>query len=87
MNIIRHKEFVKQTTRLSRSLNEKIYERLHLLEQDEQNQLLNNHKLKAPFQEYRSINITGDYRLVYRRVDAHTIYLRTIGTHHQLYGS
>ena len=49
--------------------------------------LLNDHKLGPPFESYRSINITGDYRLVYKRINTDTYYLRAVGTHHQLYGT
>lgn len=54
---------------------------------DNLNPLLNNHKLEPPYESYRSINITGDYRLVYKRIERDTYYLRAIGTHHQLYGT
>lgn len=64
-----------------------MWERLALLELDESNPLLNDHKLGPPYEECRSINITGDYRLVYKRLTADTYYLRAVGTHHQLYGT
>lgn len=64
-----------------------MWERLTLLVADERSPILNDHKLGPPYDGYRSINITGDYRLVYKKIDADTYYLRAVGTHHQLYGS
>ena len=54
---------------------------------DEFNERLNNHKLNPPYESYRSINIAGDYRLVYKRIEKDAYYLRAVGTHHQLYGT
>lgn len=64
-----------------------MWERLALLVADESNPLLDNHKLHHPYDGYSSINITGNIRLVYKKIDAETYYLRAVGTHHQLYGT
>ncbi|MBI2030183.1 type II toxin-antitoxin system mRNA interferase toxin, RelE/StbE family [Candidatus Kaiserbacteria bacterium] len=87
MRFLTHRVFERQSKKLSHTLRDKMWERIAVLSVEEFNPLLNNHKLGHPYQEYRSINITGDYRLVYRRIDASTLYLRAVGTHHQLYGS
>jgi addiction module RelE/StbE family toxin len=87
MRIVGDKVFDRQYKKLSKSLQDKIWERLALLIEDASNPLLQDHKLNPPFDGYRSINITGDYRLVYKKLDADTYYLRAIGTHHKLYGS
>lgn len=68
-------------------MQEKAEERIALLLSNEFNETLNNHKLDPPYESFRSINITGDYRLVYKRIKKDTYYLRAIGTHHQLYGT
>lgn len=87
MQFDRHPVFKRQWQKLSRKLRVKTQERLLLLILNERNEILNNHKLHPPFDAYRSINISGDLRLVYKRIDANTLYLRAIGTHHQLYGT
>lgn len=87
MQIIRHHVFKRQWQKLSRKLQEKAEERITLLMSDEFSEMLNNHKLNPPYASFRSINITGDYRLVYKRIERNTYYLRAVGTHHQLYGT
>ena len=87
MRTVGDRVFQRQYKKLSKALRDKMWERLALLIADERNPMLKDHKLGPPFEEYRSINITGDYRLVYRKIDTETYYLRAIGTHHQLYGS
>lgn len=79
--------FDRQYKKLSRNLQEKMWQRLALLVAEESNPLLNNHKLGPPYETFRSINITGDFRLIYKKIDSATYYLRAVGTHHQLYGS
>ncbi|OGI71723.1 hypothetical protein A3J61_02585 [Candidatus Nomurabacteria bacterium RIFCSPHIGHO2_02_FULL_38_15] len=46
---------------------------------------LHNHKLNGKFKDFKSINITGDYRAVYSE-DQNTISFVFIGTHSQIYG-
>lgn len=50
---------------------------------------LNNHKLKRKWEGFRSINITEDWRAIYKEVKRadyeSTVYFVAIGTHDQLY--
>lgn len=87
MQLKRDRVFKRQYKKLDRAMREKFEERLYLLTLDETNPLLDNHRLHTPYEGYRSINITGDVRLIYKKIDADTYYLRAIGTHHQLYGT
>ncbi|HXK38804.1 MAG TPA: type II toxin-antitoxin system mRNA interferase toxin, RelE/StbE family [Candidatus Paceibacterota bacterium] len=87
MQFKRHREFKRQYKKLNRDIREKFEERLHLLVSDDRHPLLDNHKLHHPYDGYSSINITGDWRLVYKKIGAETYYLRAVGTHHQLYGT
>lgn len=82
-----HSAFERQVKKIQKPLRARLWERLALLESDPVPELLHDHKLNPPFDGYRSINITGDLRLIYKRIDADTLYLRTLGTHHQLYRS
>jgi len=78
-------EFKKRFKKLPRSLQTKVLKRLEILETDEFAPLLGNHPLQGEYATYRSINITGDMRLVYRRLSPSLYFLVTIGTHSQLY--
>jgi len=46
--------------------------------------LLNNHLLKGEYINCRSINITGDWRAIYKQTDENTALFIAIGTHNQL---
>lgn len=48
-------------------------------------QVLDNHGLRGKLNGCRSINITGDWRIVYRMLDERTAYLLEIGPHSELY--
>jgi len=87
MRTVNDRVFRHQYKKLSRAVQDKMWERLALLIADESNPILHNHKLNPPYEGYWSINITGDYRLVYKKISADTYYLRAVGTHHQLYSS
>jgi len=87
MHLINDRVFVRQYKKLPRAIREKVAERLQLLDKNEFDPLLNNHKLNHPYAGYRSINITGDIRLAYKRIDTNTFYMRAVGTHHQLFGT
>ena len=85
MNVFRHRVFVKQIKKLPEPLREQVLERVQLLVANPFDSVLNDHKLNPPWEEYRSINITGDYRLVYKKLAPNIYFLRAIGTHHQLF--
>ena len=78
-------EFKKRFKRLHRKIQERLAERLEVFALDEFDPSLQNHALHGEFGECRSINITGDYRLVYRTIEKRVYLLISIGTHSQLY--
>ncbi len=48
--------------------------------------ILNNHPLKGKLAGYRSINVTGDWRAVFREFEnGDLVYFEVLGTHSQLY--
>ena len=62
--------------------------RRELFLQDVYHPLLNNHALTGSLQRYRSINVTGDWRALFRiieTVNGVICYFDTLGTHSQLY--
>lgn len=52
---------------------------------DEYDPVLNNHLLKGKYQGYRSINITGDIRAVYKKISRDKAAFVTVGKHSRLY--
>ena len=78
MTIHRHKDFDKQMDKIEKPLRQKVYERVQLLVMNESHPLLHNHKLGPPYDGYRSINITGNFRLVYKRIEPDIFYLRAV---------
>lgn len=77
--------FKKQWAKAPKKVTVRASERLVYMLEDEFNPLLGNHKLAGNYASYRSINITGDWRIVYRKIDEETVFLYAIGTHSQLY--
>ncbi len=53
--------------------------------EDLYNPLLNNHALSGKYTGYRSINITGNTRVIYKFLDENVILFVEIGTHSELY--
>lgn len=82
--LYRSSRFRKQWKRLSESMRSEAALRLEMLITNEFNPLLNNHTLSGKYAEYRSINVTGDVRIAYRRMPD-GFYLFIIGTHSELY--
>lgn len=87
MHIIRHPQFEKKITRLSPHIRAAFADRLELFMMNPQHPLLNDHALSGDRCGFRSINITGNWRLIYKILDEETILLTEIGTHHDLYGT
>ena len=79
--------FDRQMDKFDKPMQRKVFERAQLLAINPSHPLLNNHKLHHPYDGYSSINVTGDYRLVYKKLAPDVYFLRAVGTHHQLFGS
>lgn len=85
MTVYLHKNFKKHYKKLTQSQKRKFKERRDLFIQDEFNPVLNNHALKGKYQGYRSINVTGDLRIVYKK-EAQDVIFIAIDSHSNLYG-
>jgi len=84
MRAIFHKSFRKKFDRLPIAIQGKFRERLARFLKDRHDTLLNNHPIGKAFPGCRSINVTGDYRAVFKE-DGDTAIFITIGTHSDLY--
>lgn len=83
-------EFAKNFDKHLRNCPDKIkrafQNRLILFIKDKYHPLLKNHRLSGEWRQYRSINITGDRRAIFREFFAgEVIFFAEIGTHSQLY--
>lgn len=85
MNIKLHKDFEKQYRNLRINEKKKFKARRDLFLQDKFSPILNNHSLKGKYLGYRSINITGDLRVIYKEVEDNIIFV-AIDSHSNLYG-
>ena len=87
MRLTQHRQFEKKLLKLPKPLKIALTKRLELFVEDSRNPLLRDHALTGDRDGQRSINVTGDLRLIYQRIDAETILLLDLDTHHNLYGS
>lgn len=84
MRVALHKRFKKQIAKYP-VLEIQIDERIILFLNDPFHPILNNHPLAGKWTGYRSINITGDYRAIYKNVQEDIAYFVDINTHSNLY--
>ena len=85
MNIRFHRNFEKRYARISPRVRNQFKERSDVFIHNPFDPILQNHALKGKYQGYRSINITGDYRAVYKFIDGNMIIFVDLGTHSELY--
>ena len=85
MEFIYSKKFKKQFNKLSYKTQNSFETRIKVFIKEPYHVILNNHKLFGEYSGYRSINITGDYRTIFKMVSNNTCYLVAIGTHGKLY--
>lgn len=88
MKVRFNKRFQKSFEKTSLKIKRAFALRLDLFIKDRFNKLLNNHSLNGGWENYFSINITGDWRAIYRRLDdtkVECVEFVEIGTHSELY--
>ena len=80
-----HRNFERRYEKLRAGEKQKLKERLNIFLQDEFDPILNNHPLQGKYQGYRSINVTGDLRTLYKKINKDTAVFVVIDTHSNLY--
>lgn len=85
MRLYFHKNYDKQYGKMRIKEKKKAQERLVLFIRNPFNPILNNHPLKGKYLNYRSINITGDLRAIYKLIDYDDCIFTTIDNHSNLY--
>ncbi len=85
MKIISNKKFKRQFQKLKKSKQEKFEEKINIFLITPFDSILNNHPLHGKYKNYRSINISGNLRAIYKLINNNTALFVEIGTHSQLY--
>lgn len=85
MTIHLHKNFKKTYKKLTEPQKKKFKERRNLFMINEFDPILNNHALSGEYVGYRSINITGDLRVLYKKNGDFVTFIK-IDSHSNLYG-
>jgi addiction module RelE/StbE family toxin len=87
MTVFFHTDFKKAYKKLPAVVRKHFDERFVVFQNYPRDPILHNHSLHGEFKGYRSINITGDFRVIYREIGKDVVELVKIGTHHELFGS
>ncbi len=85
MILLQHKNFKKKAAKLPAKVKMQLRERVALFLICPFDPALNNHGLHGDFAGCRSINVTGDLRLIYKIIDSTTIFFVDVDTHSNLY--
>ena len=85
MKVRFHRNFRRGYAKLPAKLRNQFKKRLKLFLEDPFNPLLQNHALHGEWQQFRSINVTGDFRAIYRMLGQSSAEFVLIGTHSGLY--
>ena len=89
MKVVSDASFLAKLKKVDVRIRKGFKEQIRLFSKSPNNPQLNNHALRNEYEGYRSINITADWRAIYREVhigDDTVAYFVALGTHKQLYG-
>lgn len=81
-----HKRLAKDLSRLDAKIEFAFENRIELFIINPYDIRLNNHPLKGKWSGYRSINISGDIRALYKEIADEEVVFTNIGSHNYLYG-
>ena len=84
MKICFHKNFDKQYKKLTQQQKTRTKKRLGFFLKNPYNEKLSNHALRGKYLDYRSINITGDIRAIYKYINEQKCIFVAIVKHSQL---
>lgn len=86
MQVLFRTYFQKKYHKLGNKLPLQIKNRIFLFTENPSNPQLRNHPLRGKYNGYYSINITGDYRAIYKIINKDVAEFTDIDTHDKLYG-
>ncbi|HNY36156.1 MAG TPA: type II toxin-antitoxin system YafQ family toxin [Candidatus Pacearchaeota archaeon] len=84
MEIKFNKNFIKRFNSSPLLIKRNFEDKFNLFLVNKFNPLLNNHSLRGKYSQLRSINITGDWRAIFRD-DGNVVVFLTLGNHNNLY--
>lgn len=79
------KSFIKQFEKSPQKIKTQLISRIETFGQNPFHPSLHNHALSGDYANYRSINITGDWRAIYLPMSKKEVLFIALGTHSQLY--
>lgn len=88
MNVVYDSDFLKKLKKVDVRIRNALKEKILLFSKNPQDPQLDNHELKDEYTGCRSIDITGDYRAIYKEIkieDETIAYFVALGTHKELY--
>jgi addiction module RelE/StbE family toxin len=77
--------FQKLLARAPTEIKQAVQDAIDMFEENPHNPALRNHSLREEYAGFRSINVTDDWRALYRE-EAERFFFSTLGTHGELYG-
>jgi len=84
MNVFTSKKFNKMFKKCPKEIKNQFIERLKLFKENKHNPILNNHPLSGKLNDLRSINVSGNYRTIFKEKSEDIIFI-AIGNHSELY--
>lgn len=85
MEIFYSRPFNKILERTPLKIQIAFRDRLGMFLDNPNHPFLQNHKLSGEYENCRSINITGDWRAIFKKVGEFDVIFIDLGTHSQLY--
>jgi len=85
MKIFLQRNFKKQYGKLTPGQQKRFRERRDLFVENPFHPILNNHRLLGKYKGFRSINVTGDLRVIFEELDDKKVVFHIIDTHSNLY--
>lgn len=86
MEISYSHDFNKKIKKIPKKVVDKFFERLELFKVNLYHPILKNHKLHGEYAGYSSINITSNFRAIFKYTTEDQVVFYDIGTHPELYG-
>ncbi|MBU2025371.1 MAG: type II toxin-antitoxin system mRNA interferase toxin, RelE/StbE family [Patescibacteria group bacterium] len=81
------RNFKKRYKKAPKDIQKAFNRRLALFEKNNFHPALRNHALQGKYRNYRSVNITGDWRAIFKQngKDSGLVIFAILGTHSELY--
>ncbi len=89
MSIRYSPQFLKISKKVNVRIRKSFKQKIGIFYRNPDDLQLNNHALRNPYEGYGSIDISSDWRAIYRKMiigKEEVAYFIAIGTHKQLYG-